>query len=147
MGIHENGKEEEVTDIKWMAMQVYRTFYFIEAIPREIKWAWQRVFRGWDDRVVWSIDIYLNKNMPLWLDKLKKTKQGVPVVMFPDDYSGNDVVIEKEDKEKWDRELDKMIMGFKANDNLCFVKCSESDEALWKEGIESFVKYYNNLWD
>lgn len=30
---------------------------------REVKYAWQRVFRGWDDRACWSIDSHLSKHL------------------------------------------------------------------------------------
>ena len=31
---------------------------------REIKWAWQRVVRGYDDRIFWEFDSYFNQFIP-----------------------------------------------------------------------------------
>src|SRR5271157_4693879 len=39
----------------------------------EVRFAWQRVFRGWDDRAVWSIDYWLDAKMPDMLRRLKDT--------------------------------------------------------------------------
>ena len=36
-----------------------------EKYLREIKYAWQRIFKGWDNRVIWSIDFYLAKMIPV----------------------------------------------------------------------------------
>jgi len=33
-------------------------------IKREIKWAWQRVFRGYDDRIFWEFDSYFHQFIP-----------------------------------------------------------------------------------
>ena len=33
-------------------------------IYREVKWAWQRVVRGYDDRVFWGFDGYFMKIIP-----------------------------------------------------------------------------------
>lgn len=33
-------------------------------IKLEIKWAWQRVFRGYDDRIYWGFDYHLTKIIP-----------------------------------------------------------------------------------
>src|SRR5579871_6411506 len=51
-------------------------------VYREVKFAYQRVVRGWDDRAVWSIDYWLDDKMPAMLRKLKEDKHGVPMTMF-----------------------------------------------------------------
>lgn len=35
-----------------------------KALSREIKWAYQRVVRGYDDRVYWGFDCYFLRVMP-----------------------------------------------------------------------------------
>ena len=50
---------------------IHRTF-------REIRWAWQRVVRGWDDTVWWSLDSYLCPIIIHTLTKLKEDGNGYP---------------------------------------------------------------------
>lgn len=65
-----------------------------------IKWAWQRLYRGWDDRVIWGIDIYLAKMIPIWLHRLKEIQHGYPAQF--------------EGPEEWDEVLAIIIDGFEA---------------------------------
>lgn len=146
----------------------------IEDVNRNIKWSSQRVIRGWDDRVVWSIDIYLGKNIPVWLRQLKEDKAGVPI---------------GETEESWDQKLDIMIEGFEAalavslddlpifkemsvmmdeaQDDPDFQRSMEMYGTLYQElggparyerelreldskfkyGAQMFIDYFFNLWD
>jgi hypothetical protein len=86
---------------------------------REVKFAYQRVVRGWDDRAVWSIDYWLDDKMPAMLRKLKEDKHGVPMQMF-DGLPMNDEGYHSEPEmdiasARWDAVLDKMIAGFEAS--------------------------------
>jgi hypothetical protein len=125
-----------------------------------IKWAWQRVYRGWDDRAVWSIDSHLCNLAYELVDKMSKSKiQGVP--------SG---IYKEEDIEKSEEEWRKILVEI-----AYYLKYSSSDgdfqyfmdnkipESEWKnyykfdrqykfdsrarKGRKLFVKYFYNLWD
>lgn len=129
-----------------------------EDIYNQFKWAWQRVFRGWDDRVIWSIDYHLAEMIPLWLTELKKDKHGVPNVMFSEnDYEGenydisDDVLTKRESQ--YNAILDGIITGF-----ICYKKMSDCEykyqsskwkscERLFEEGFDLFKKYFGTLWD
>lgn len=67
-------------------------------LPREIKWKWQRMWRGWADSDVWSIDGWFLETMPGMLRLLRKKKIGYPAGL-------------KSVKE-WNKILAKMIDGF-----------------------------------
>jgi hypothetical protein len=41
-------------------------------ILNEIKWAWQRVFRGYDDTIYWGFDGYLEQIIPALKEFCKK---------------------------------------------------------------------------
>jgi hypothetical protein len=94
----------------------------MEYAYRKIKHAWQRVFRGWDDTVIWSIDYYLAEKIPLWIRRLKEDKEGVPNMMFKE---GDEIVhedgrvfpsdksMERAEKE-YDDILDKIAYGFES---------------------------------
>ena len=90
-------------------------------VYREIKFAYQRVSRGWDDRAVWSIDWYLSQDsmMPAMLRKLKNDKHGTPMSMFdglPMDEDGNPTHESHEiASARWDAVMDKMIAAFEAS--------------------------------
>ena len=92
----------------------------ISEIKYNIKWAWQRIFRGWDDRVCWSIDGYLFKMMPQWLRQLKETKHGIPFCFFEeigakyDNHGGYSDEDMKNAEAHFNKILDQMIEGFES---------------------------------
>ena len=127
----------------------------------QVKWAWQRLFRGWDDRVAFGIDWYLAENMPAWIERMKKYGNSYPFDMTP---------------EEWNKVLDEIADGFRAGHRVL-----NGDLSAWKElwdsgwtggdipnpdefwpkmkgqekealekfdrGMELFVQYFWNLWD
>ena len=119
----------------------------------EIKYAWQRVFRGWDDRVIWSVDIYLTEKVPLWLKELQDCKVGVPIRFFENpekiEYSNEEHKIARD---KWNKELQVMIDGFSASKKIHDLEWNtkEEEEELYitfEKGMQSFTKNYFSLWD
>ena len=130
-------------------------------ILSHIKWAWQRVFRGWDDRVAMSMDSYLVEMIPQWIKRMKEYGNSYPPSLS---------------KEKWSRVLDEISEGFKSgrqlidddfpawddlrgsgwlsgeipHDSVFWDKLKEQqDEALEKfgRGMELFVEFFWDLWD
>lgn len=45
---------------------------------REVRWAYQRVVRGWDDRALWSLDYHLAKTLGAQLIELSRIAHGYP---------------------------------------------------------------------
>ena len=90
-------------------------------VYREVKYAYQRVVRGWDDRASWSVDYWLDDKMPAILRQLKRDKHGTPMSMFPTDaeYIAEDGNATDAAHEiaiaRWDGVMDKMIAGFEAS--------------------------------
>ena len=120
-----------------------------------LKYAYQRSTRGWDDTVVWSIDYHISYYMPIWLRRLKETKQGIPLACFEkDDLFKTSISPDEERKaeEKWNEILDKMILGFEAAkkiDELDFESKSQHEELMeqFNLGMMLFQEYYFSLWD
>lgn len=93
--------------------------------PRQVyfsaKCAYQRLNRGWDDRVPWSVDWWMNGIMPDILRKLKEDKHGIPSSMFdglptkPDNEWEHTPEAYEIAQKRWDAILDKIIAGFEAN--------------------------------
>ena len=117
-----DGEDPWQTKIYWF---VRRRAIAIKDFPYNVrsqtKWAWQRLFRGWDDRAVWSIDYWLDDKMPDMLRQLKATKHGTPNEMFPD---GPEYIDEDGNPNeagwaiatpRWEAVMDKMIAGFEAS--------------------------------
>jgi hypothetical protein len=130
---------------------------FFKDLWRNIKYAWQRVFRGWDDTVTWSVDYWLNNIMPDILRKLKADKHGIPGEMFPDQMN-----ITKEDdiaaEIKWNAIMDDMIAGFEAARELSEIspawdelmdefdkRYSEEDKLAWMTNNETYREKWNAL--
>lgn len=107
---------------------------FIEDIGREIKWAWQRVFRGWDDRAAWSVDTWMFEILPQILRQLKENKHGIPMFCFDAVNAKTNEKYEYSDSEYeragtyFNNILDKMISGFDAG-----YKLTEQDLNAYKK--------------
>jgi hypothetical protein len=125
---------------------------------REIKWAWQRVFRGWDDTVTWNIDMHLNEVLPQWLRVLRDEGTGFPVCMY--DHADWLRIVEGAKPEgsterasgRWRYILSRMIAGFEAGQKLDQWEWRDENErqqlqAQLDEALKLFAEYYQALWD
>jgi len=123
---------------------------------QEVKWAWQRVFKGYDDRATWGIDSYLADLIPKLASELKENNIGTPFDMWdgmvPVDNCFN--YSEEDDKvaeTKWREILEKIAEGFKSYSELdVFDKDNPEFEifkAKFEEGFDLFRKYFGHLWD
>jgi hypothetical protein len=139
----------------------YRAFYIFthpwEILlewKRQIRWFLQRGFRGYDDRVAWSVDFYLAEMIPKWIADLRLKKQGFPIEMFdglkPDEnycYSEED---ENFANNKWDDILGQIIIGFESYSKISELEhdSKEYKESIQKfeNGFDLFKKYFSNLW-
>jgi hypothetical protein len=137
---------------------ITKPWEFPKSCYRHAKWAWQRVFRGWDDRVTWSLDSYLSEMIPQWLEHLKATSSGVPMDFYEEkDWTNPSSEITETEMElavkKFNSTLDEMSEGFLAYKRI-------QEESLWtnnpeyeglnnkfNKGMELFVKYFSDLWD
>ena len=100
---------------------------------RSVKHFFQRLFRGFDDRELWNLDITIAEFVLPRLKRFKQRSFGYPAELTP---------------EQWDEYLHKMINSFEfvleQNENPSY------DEKEWekaKEGLSLFAKYYSGLWE
>jgi len=129
----------------------------IEFVSQEIRWAWQRVFKGFDERIIWSIDWYLAEKIPLWVQRLKETKHGTPYSMFTDQQLSNPEGISNEAtdmaREKWNIVLDKIILGFESYHKIQEESLYEKDPEFselnknYEVGFDLFKEHFKSLWD
>lgn len=109
----------------------------------QIKAFIQRGSRGYSDRDVWSLCSYLNEWLPKALKDLQSQKTGYPIGM--------------KCRCEWDKTLQKIIDGMESNRKWMELdfdfkgnagkKIEMNLRKKSKEGLELFVKYFNNLWD
>lgn len=122
-------------------------------IKHEIKMAWQRVFRGYDDDAIWNFHHHFSTLAINCLTTFKKSHIGYPVNL-------------KSSKE-WDKILDEIINGFKLSERVTcepeiYFKSGKKDRVKkfkagqkkmnkdikkFEKAMELFVEYYHNLWD
>lgn len=124
----------------------------IRDVVNEVRWAWQRVFRGWDDRVTWDICGYLSDKMPQWIRKMRDESMGYPAGDEFESLSEADAVA------KWNGILDGIAEGFEAHnaeDDVTFESSKtleqyEAETAVIRAkrdaGLELFKQYYGSLW-
>lgn len=122
----------------------------IEEWMLQIKWAWQRAFRGWDDQAIWSIDGYLSKLIPELVGRLRVIKHGIPIDCFDGlDHDENYCYSEESEKiasERWNKILDEIVEGFVLYLKDDFYKNEEYQEKFNKS-FDMLKKYFGNLWD
>jgi hypothetical protein len=61
---------------QWLERGIYATP--VDATTRNIRWAWQRVTRGWDDRALWSLDHHVYKTLGQQLTEMADVAHGWP---------------------------------------------------------------------
>lgn len=109
------------TRVYWAVRRFWANHWLCnwDNVYREVKFAYQRVVRGWDDRAVWSVDYWLDDKMPAILRKLKEDKHGVPSDMFDGLPMNDEGYHDKPEfaiaEARWDAIVDKMIAGFEAS--------------------------------
>lgn len=111
----------------------------------ELKWALQRVWRGWDDRVIFSLDEYLCEMIPVWVRTIKRCDVGVPGCFFTDEtFIDPTPEQEREAREKWHWMLDEIAAGFEAGRNVC--DYNKAKEAKFDRAMDLFREHFFNLW-
>jgi hypothetical protein len=121
----------------------------------QVKWAWQRVFRGYDDRESFSMSGYLARRISKITRDLASYVEGYPCALYDENtvYVDNSYNLSEEDEngyhQKWIQILNNIAEGFEAY--------TETD-GYWDEnnkilkdkyelGFDLFRKYFDNLWN
>ena len=74
----------------------------------EIKWALQRAFRGYDDRLTWDFHFFISKYFPVIIRKMIKNVHGYPCSMNRKNKG------DFKNVKDWKRTLEKIAKGFEA---------------------------------
>lgn len=118
----------------------------------EIKWAWERITKGYDERALWSIDYYIADLIVKLLIEFKNHHHGVPSDMFDGmPYEDEQHYTHSKENwkiadEKWCNILQEIIDGFEEyvnNDiNYDYYKSKR-----FKKSFDLFKKHFVKLWD
>lgn len=103
-------------------------------VKRRIKYAWQRLVRGWDDSELWNLDYTIAEFILPRLIRYKEIS-----ISYGAKYT----------EEEWSDILDKMIHSFQvitANEGVYYDLGQEEFE-LVQEGLKVFAEHYTQLWD
>ena len=89
----------------------WRIFDLAKQLGHDIKWAHQRIWRGYCDYDRFSIDDWFMRIMPKMLEEFKRTRHSSPVAV---NYHSHAVFLDENEKEwdihqEWDEKLDRMI--------------------------------------
>lgn len=100
--------------------------------PRQRRFLWQRLIRGWDDSETWSLDQPLAKLIAPRLRRFSELRGGHPHGMT---------------EEEWHNIIMKMVEAFEwyASDER-WGKDEFKNIEKHQEGIDLFAKYYAGLW-
>lgn len=120
----------------------------------EVKWAWQRVFRGWDDRATWSADYYFARQISEILDAIK-SDCGIPHFVFIDLGIPVDTFITEEQEQTaktyWDNIIQKIVDGFRAYLEAQEIVYTNPERygvlvKQYEEGFDLFKKHFGAFW-
>ena len=121
----------------------------------EIKYAWQRVFMGYDQRVSWSIDHYLAKMIPNWVYDLRHAKiGGIPMSIFQKYPLDKEYEISEENENKaldeWHSILIEIENGFKDYLRLDEIDFNDPErknmEKRFERAFDLLRQYFSDLW-
>jgi len=101
----------------------------VRELKYQIKWAWQRLFRGYDDRVWWNLNSYLCKMLPVWLRKIKTGH------LHPADLT----------EEAWEAMLEEMADGFE--EGYYLMDIGDGDAEKFERAMKLFIERIFDLWD
>jgi len=119
---------------------------------RQIKYAYQRVFNGYDETVTWDISSYLAEMLPKWMKTLKENKHGTPNSAFEglpfeneDEGSYSDESWEIA-KKRWESVLDEIIVGFETYRDDQWLS-EEGSRGKFDKAMKLFVENFESFWD
>ena len=121
----------------------------LKDIKLEIKWGFQRMFRGYDDRLFWNTDSYISVEI-LEVLRFHKNKDygGMPLLTNEErrkHFKGD--LSDKRVKQRNEERLDVMIEGFQILKNVDPIDRTEEQQVKADKSLKMLAKYFEYLWD
>ena len=171
-------KAQEKWEKKHPILMSFKTFYYFfsyrlwqifNKYKYDIKWGCQRMFRSYDDPMVfnyWNAMARLNVKL---LKHLKRTKSGYPIILLNKKEEKEWKLYWDTDKKQpyinckknWEEIMNRMILGWESilKEDMVHIKTkgkydrvkSEIEKKrllkLFEKGMISYIKWYRCLWD
>lgn len=115
----------------------------------ELKLAWQRAYRGYDDSEIWGLSDSITKKIILTLPELIENHHGHPAFMTNEEWTNilKDMLFHfQHSDEDWCMENIKGFMSVN-NEYDDYVKEDKYRLEHRKKAYEMFLKYFDCLWD
>ena len=109
---------------------IYRIEYKFKDFRGGIVSFYQRGKRGYSDRDLWNLDLYLATWLPEAIENFLNNNNGYPAELT---------------EQEWKDILQKMIMGFRDYVAEEYYNIEVSDSS--KEALQLFVKWFGYLWN
>lgn len=144
----------DIAEVSWYERVVYAVKNGVKDAVYGVKYAWQRLFRGYDDRAWWNMDRYLSDIISKLSHELRTKSHGTPASVYielgftPSDsgeYTDEETVLAEE---KWANILSDIEEGFKEYievDN-CMLHPNH-DLVKFNRAFDLFREYFSALWD
>ena len=97
-----------------------------------VVWAWQRVYRGYDDTLFWSLADYLDPMIVAHVRELRENGVGYPAALT---------------QKKWNKVLDTILKGFEEEPDFINKKSWKKYMKDREKALVLLAFYYDNLWD
>lgn len=131
------------SSLRW---KLYRLYKFMTSdLWYEIKWAYQRVFRGWDDRASWGLHSHLEDIIIPIIHEWVKFKHGAPMGITEGQWT--DVLRDIQDGFVAAKEIGGLDYIEEKMDEKEKQEAYDSCMRRFNKGMILFHRYYFNLWD
>lgn len=114
---------------------------------RRVKWFFQKVFLGYSNADLWSLDYHLSKIiLPRLIAFKKMNRMGVPGDLCVEPQEDKDF---KESQKQWEIILDSMIEAFTliVKDEFKDYKDLQEQTKKIETGLNNFASHFRGLWD
>jgi hypothetical protein len=144
--------ERFLLKFKWRIIDVVWDWISPVMNYNRLIWFWQRLTRGFDDRVIWNLDYKIAEFVLPRLKLFKKKKMGWSNDFHDlnyDDYNEEERKKSDEKAEKeWNKTIDKMIYSFELiiKDEWKSIEEMKKKDKDIEEGLKLFAKYFRELW-
>jgi len=116
--------------------------FIVDTFTDQLKYAWQRAWRGYDDPELWNHHSTHNERMIEILQWYRDNRFGSPTINDQDFNNCHEV---------WDCYLDRMIAGFESAEAISYHEYDEGELdfylSVMEDGLDIYSEYYLGLWD
>ena len=128
-----------------------RALKFIQRIPSQFKWSYQRVRRGYSDRDMWNADIYIAKIISGTLTWMVENSNGVSTLYGTppnyDDPVEEMAILRDAEYLYYAKIFDEYAKNSIALNDIWQKQIGGISEDDYNDAMKWFVKHFQELWD